>query len=83
MIIPVFHSFDPVQNKPREENKMIISVYDDNGNKIRRRQFDEIWDIRPIVEAAFELDFQVLLEKEAPEEEDANLTHLIEQDLVK
>lgn len=62
---------------------MIISVYDDNGNKIRRRQFDEIWDIRPIVEAAFELDFQILLEKEAPEEEDDNLTHLIEQELVK
>ena len=86
-----FNRSDPVHINPREENKManglLVSVYDAGGNLVTVKRFEEFWDIKPIIDAAFTLNCQVLIEQdgpeEEPEEEDTILSHLIEQELVK
>ena len=63
-------------------NGLLVSVYDAGGNLVTVKRFEEFWDIKPIIDAAFTLNCQVLIEQdgpeEEPEEEDTILSHLIE-----
>lgn len=51
------------------ENGLLVSVYDAGGKLVTVKHLEEFWDIRPIIDAAFTLNCQVLIEQDGPEEE--------------